>query len=156
MLGSLAVAHAEDVDRNTAIVDARQRLIDAIESISEGFAFYDAEDRLVLSNTRYRELLYGASDVDLKSGTKITLGKKVTIKGDGSEVDLGSLLARGPLPLLGAWALLFVLGKAGAKLLFRPPPKPAGEEASSAGETSAPSPGTMGSDASGEDDAGAP
>jgi signal transduction histidine kinase/HAMP domain-containing protein len=60
---------AELTSANTAIVDARQRLIDAIESISEGFAFYDAEDRLVLSNTRYRELLYGASDVDLKSGT---------------------------------------------------------------------------------------
>ncbi len=30
---------------------ARQRLIDAIESISEGFAFYDADDRLQLCNT---------------------------------------------------------------------------------------------------------
>ena len=51
-------------------------------------------------------------------------------------VDLGSLLARGPLPLLGAWALLFVLGKAGAKLLFKPPPKPRVEADASGGETS--------------------
>jgi class 3 adenylate cyclase len=48
---------------------ARQRLIDAIESISEGFAFYDAEDRLQLSNTRYRELLYAGTDIELDPGT---------------------------------------------------------------------------------------
>ena len=35
---------------------ARQRLVEAIESISEGFALYDAEDPLVLSNRRYREV----------------------------------------------------------------------------------------------------
>src|SRR5262245_19150247 len=40
------------------VAEARQRLIDAIESISEGFALYDAEDRLVLCNNRYREILY--------------------------------------------------------------------------------------------------
>jgi adenylate cyclase len=48
---------------------ARQCLIDAIESISEGFAFYDAEDRLQLCNTRYRELLYAGTDVELEPGT---------------------------------------------------------------------------------------
>ena len=41
-----------------AVAEARQRLVDAIESISEGFALYDAEDRLVLCNSRYREILY--------------------------------------------------------------------------------------------------
>jgi adenylate cyclase len=40
------------------VAEARQRLIDAIESISEGFALYDSEDRLVLCNSRYREILY--------------------------------------------------------------------------------------------------
>jgi adenylate cyclase len=40
------------------IREARRRLTDAIESISEGFALYDAEDQLVLCNSRYRELLY--------------------------------------------------------------------------------------------------
>ncbi|MFO7856771.1 MAG: response regulator [Paracoccaceae bacterium] len=39
------------------IAHARQRLVDAIESISEGFAFYDASDRLVLCNTRYLDFL---------------------------------------------------------------------------------------------------
>ncbi len=46
------------------IAEARQRLIDAIESISEGFSFYDKDDRLVLCNSRYREMLYpGLGDV---------------------------------------------------------------------------------------------
>jgi signal transduction histidine kinase/HAMP domain-containing protein len=40
------------------IREARRRLTDAIESISEGFALYDADDRLVLCNSRYRQLLY--------------------------------------------------------------------------------------------------
>ena len=48
------------------VAEARQRLIDAIESISEGFALYDAEDRLVLCNSRYRELLYPGLDIELR------------------------------------------------------------------------------------------
>ena len=40
------------------IARARQRLIDAIESISEGFAFFDENDRLELCNTRYREFVH--------------------------------------------------------------------------------------------------
>ena len=48
-------------DRETIlreIREARRRLVDAIESISEGFSLFDSEDRLVVSNTHYRELLY--------------------------------------------------------------------------------------------------
>jgi len=40
------------------IREARRRLIDAIESISEGFSLYDADDLLVLCNSRYRDALY--------------------------------------------------------------------------------------------------
>ena len=51
------------------IATARQRLVDAIESISEGFALYDRDDRLVLCNSRYRDLLYpGMADV-MEPGT---------------------------------------------------------------------------------------
>ena len=51
---------AVEVEENNLreIAQARQRLVDAIESISEGFALYDADDRLVLCNSRYREILY--------------------------------------------------------------------------------------------------
>jgi len=37
---------------------SEQRLTDAIESISEGFSLYDAEDRLIVCNSAYRELLH--------------------------------------------------------------------------------------------------
>ena len=42
---------------------SEQRLIDAIESSSEGFALFDAEDRLVLCNGHYRELYPGLADM---------------------------------------------------------------------------------------------
>ena len=47
---------------------ARRRLVDAIENSSEGFAFYDPDDRLVLCNTRYKELLYPTTDMDIEPG----------------------------------------------------------------------------------------
>jgi len=37
---------------------SEQRLTDAIEAISEGFSLYDSEDRLVVCNSAYAELLY--------------------------------------------------------------------------------------------------
>ena len=39
---------------------AQQRLWDAIEALPEAFVIYDAEDRLVISNTKYKEI-YAAS-----------------------------------------------------------------------------------------------
>ena len=51
-----------------ACIRSEQRLAEAIESISEGFACYDAEDRLVACNSSYRELLYHGLEVDLPTG----------------------------------------------------------------------------------------
>jgi PAS domain S-box-containing protein len=48
---------------------SEKRLAEAIESISEGFACYDGEDRLVISNSCYRDLLYPGLDIDLSAGT---------------------------------------------------------------------------------------
>ena len=45
------------------ISEARTRLIDAIETISEGFSLYDAEDKLILCNSRYRELFASHADM---------------------------------------------------------------------------------------------
>jgi adenylate cyclase len=53
------------------IAEARQRLVDAIESISEGFALYDKEDRLVMSNSRFREL-YPVTDDFFRPGMSFT------------------------------------------------------------------------------------
>ena len=57
-----ALAAAQETNLKE-ISDARTRLIDAIETISEGFSLYDAEDKLILCNSRYRELF--ASHADL-------------------------------------------------------------------------------------------
>lgn len=51
------------------VATARQRLIDAIESINEGFAFYDSDDRLIMCNRRYTDLLYEQKNLDLSEGT---------------------------------------------------------------------------------------
>jgi PAS domain S-box-containing protein len=48
---------------------SERRLAEAIESISEGFACYDGEDRLVLCNSCYRNLLYPRMQIDLSVGT---------------------------------------------------------------------------------------
>ncbi len=45
------------------IREARARLTDAIETISEGFSLYDAEDKLIVCNSRYRELFASHADV---------------------------------------------------------------------------------------------
>jgi PAS domain S-box-containing protein len=48
---------------------SERRLAEAIESISEGFVCYDGEDRLVICNSCYRNLLYPDLDIDLSAGT---------------------------------------------------------------------------------------
>ncbi len=50
------------------IEEAQRRLVDAIENSSEGFAFYDPNDKLVICNSRYQELLYPDADVDIEPG----------------------------------------------------------------------------------------
>ncbi|MEJ2178003.1 MAG: adenylate/guanylate cyclase domain-containing protein, partial [Gammaproteobacteria bacterium] len=62
---------AIEVEENNLrdIETARRRLVDAIENSSEGFAFYDPDDRLVLCNTRYKELLYPNTDINIEAGT---------------------------------------------------------------------------------------
>jgi len=44
--------------------EAQRRLVDAIESISEGFSLYDADDKLVIYNRRYRDM-HGTRSIDL-------------------------------------------------------------------------------------------
>jgi PAS domain S-box-containing protein len=46
-----------------ALERARGRLNEAIEAVSEGFAWFDADDRLVLCNTQFREFYAGAADL---------------------------------------------------------------------------------------------
>ena len=46
-----------------ALKAAQQQLIDAIESISEGFVLFDSEDRYVLTNSNYKRLYPGVADL---------------------------------------------------------------------------------------------
>src|SRR5215831_6454193 len=57
-----ALASAQETSLKE-IREARTRLIDAIETISEGFSLYDAEDKLILCNSRYRELFASHADM---------------------------------------------------------------------------------------------
>lgn len=50
---------------------AEARLQDALESTSEGFAFFDAEERLVISNSRYRDYFLRAIRDKVSPGTLI-------------------------------------------------------------------------------------
>lgn len=47
---------------------SERRLVEAIESISEGFACYDADDLLVICNSCYRDILYGGQETELAPG----------------------------------------------------------------------------------------
>ena len=50
---------AERTAAETALRRAQTQLVEAIETVSEGFALYDADDRLVICNSRYREMYLG-------------------------------------------------------------------------------------------------
>ncbi len=49
---------------------AREQLTAAIETISEGFSLYDKDDRLVICNTRYQELLRPELSAAIEPGTR--------------------------------------------------------------------------------------
>ncbi|MEE9334740.1 MAG: response regulator [Granulosicoccaceae bacterium] len=50
------------------IQTARLRLQEAIGALSEGFALYDEQYRLVICNSRYREIMLGIGNGELKEG----------------------------------------------------------------------------------------
>jgi len=60
---SLELSSKELSDARDEATEVRRQLTDALESISEGFFLYDADDRMVLCNSRYRELYPGMADV---------------------------------------------------------------------------------------------
>ncbi|MFP6740037.1 MAG: PAS-domain containing protein [Alphaproteobacteria bacterium] len=56
-------------ESNARAAPAHSRLTDAIESISQCFVLYDADDRLVLCNSRYRDLLEPGMEDLVEVGT---------------------------------------------------------------------------------------
>jgi len=61
-LDALATSNAALATAKEAADDAQRRLRDAIESINEGFAIFDADDRLVLCNRTYLGLWPNIAD----------------------------------------------------------------------------------------------
>ena len=59
---------AERERAEAAVRQMQARLTDAIESISQGFALFDPEDRLIVCNSRYREILYPDLGADITPG----------------------------------------------------------------------------------------
>jgi len=65
--------HRAETELNAArdeAASAKARMMDAIEHVSEGFALFDEDDCLVLSNSQYREM-YGYSEADAAPGTPL-------------------------------------------------------------------------------------
>ena len=59
-----------EIDRLQALAErSRRQLVDAIETLADGFVLYDEDDRLVLCNERYREL-YALSAPVLVAGAR--------------------------------------------------------------------------------------
>ncbi|MFC6637174.1 PAS-domain containing protein [Sulfitobacter sediminilitoris] len=59
-----------EIKRREAEADAaRQRFEEAIEAISSGFALWDAQDRLVISNTRFRAYFSDIADIVVPGNT---------------------------------------------------------------------------------------
>jgi len=79
----------------TAAIAARNMLMDAVESISEGFVVFDAHERLVLCNSKFRDL-YEASRAALSPGSSLEDMLRVGVLNgqyDLDDVDPGAWLA---------------------------------------------------------------
>ena len=84
-----AVRRAERAEQQAH--QAHALLIDAIEAIPEGFLLHDAEDRLVLCNSGYREI-HGLTEAETRPGMPFEVGLRAMVaRGifdlDGRSVD---------------------------------------------------------------------
>ena len=74
-----ATDETKELQAQEDALEAQLRLHNAIDSISEGFAYFDAEDRLVLCNKRYREIFPELADL-LVPGMKFEEGLRAGIE----------------------------------------------------------------------------
>jgi signal transduction histidine kinase/HAMP domain-containing protein len=87
------------------IGEARARLTDAIETISEGFSLYDADDKLVIFNSKYKSLFAAHSD-SIESGTSFETIVRAAVESgmindaeEGQEAWLAKRLTQHKAPL---------------------------------------------------------
>jgi len=85
MLTYFDITNLKEVEE--ALRESEQRMVDAIESISESFALCDAEDRLIIANSRYREMFFpGNENLVVEGDTVENLVRKSVESG---LIDLG-------------------------------------------------------------------
>jgi adenylate cyclase len=77
MVDAIDVFRKNIVDRHAM----EQTLTEAIEAISEGFSLYDADDKLVVCNTHYRELFASHADVMVPGTSFETILRTATERG---------------------------------------------------------------------------
>ncbi len=65
----LDAALEQSQKRMADLESTRQQLLNAVEALNDGFVYFDADDRLVLANRRYREL-YAASAPAIVKGAR--------------------------------------------------------------------------------------
>ena len=78
---SLELSSKELSSARDAATEAQGRLTDALETISEGFFLFDAEDRLVVCNSKFRDLYPGLADIVVPGVAFETILKTVTERG---------------------------------------------------------------------------
>lgn len=92
LVWNLIVDISERKEREAQLQAAREQLLTAVESLPDGFAYYDPDDRLVIANSRYREL-YALSAPAIVQGVKfedllrygLARGQYATAKGREDE-----------------------------------------------------------------------
>ena len=88
---AMEIENLETEKRNLReIAEARTRLTDAIETISEGFSLYDADDKLVIFNSKYKNIFAAHADI-IKPGTTFeTIARTAAERGEIDDTDSGS------------------------------------------------------------------
>ena len=85
MAEALGVFRATAIEMEEAnlkeIREARARLTEAIETISEGFSLYDAEDKLIVCNSHYRELFASHAEAMVPGTSFETILRTATGRG---------------------------------------------------------------------------
>ena len=67
MIGAIGdVTDQKEIEE--ALEQARSRLDEAIEAVAEGFVLFDAEDRLILCNSKFRQIFAELGRVDIAAG----------------------------------------------------------------------------------------
>jgi signal transduction histidine kinase/DNA-binding response OmpR family regulator/HAMP domain-containing protein len=93
---AMEIENLETEKRNLKeIAEARTRLTDAIETISEGFSLYDTDDKLIIFNSKYKNNFAAFGDV-IKPGTSFeTIARTAAERGkiEGADSGLEAWLA---------------------------------------------------------------